>query len=151
MTSDFIEEDTCRTSPARSGVISTPDEEESRESVLKKALADDISSLAALPRKNGELVFQNPWESRAFGIAVALCENGLYDWNEFRDGLISHIQEWEENPEAKGEWDYYKHWVSSLENMLNEKGVASLEEISRKVTSVEAAWKHEEEHHSKQD
>ena len=33
----------------------------------------------ALPRKNGELVFAEPWEGRAFGIAVALKESGTYD------------------------------------------------------------------------
>ena len=29
----------------------------------------------ALPRKNGELVFEAPWEARAFGLAVALVGN----------------------------------------------------------------------------
>ena len=28
------------------------------------------------PRANGELVFEAPWESRAFGVAVALHESG---------------------------------------------------------------------------
>ena len=32
----------------------------------------------ALPRPNGELVFSTPWEGRAFGIAVALKNAGLY-------------------------------------------------------------------------
>ena len=31
---------------------------------------------AAPPRRNGELVFEVPWESRAFGVALALCEAG---------------------------------------------------------------------------
>ncbi len=34
----------------------------------------------ALPRSNGELVFNVPWEGRAFGIAVALKDSGLYRW-----------------------------------------------------------------------
>ena len=33
----------------------------------------------ALPRENGELVFQAPWEARAFGLAVALNEKDLYE------------------------------------------------------------------------
>ena len=37
----------------------------------------------ALPRSNGELVFDAPWEGRAFGIAVALNESGAYEWGEF--------------------------------------------------------------------
>ncbi|MCY3957090.1 MAG: nitrile hydratase subunit beta [Chloroflexi bacterium] len=42
----------------------------------------------ALPRKNGELVFNEPWEGRAFGLAAALTENGVHDWSDFRDRLI---------------------------------------------------------------
>ena len=41
----------------------------------------DMDAQIALPRQNGELVFQTPWEARAFGMAVALDENGAYgDW-----------------------------------------------------------------------
>ena len=32
----------------------------------------DSSGPAAPPRDNGELVFAAPWESRAFGLALAL-------------------------------------------------------------------------------
>src|SRR5262249_16430015 len=45
------------------------------------------SGPAAPPRDNGELVFAAPWESRAFGLALALNEAGLIDWEEFRQAL----------------------------------------------------------------
>ncbi len=48
-----------------------------------------------MPRKNGELVFQTPWESRVFGIAVTLCEQDVFEWEEFRQSLITEIREWE--------------------------------------------------------
>ena len=41
---------------------------------------------AALPRRNGELVFQAPWESRAFGVAIALHDAGAIDYEAFRRG-----------------------------------------------------------------
>ena len=34
----------------------------------------------ALPRKNGELVFDSEWEGRVFGLAVALNDRGLPSW-----------------------------------------------------------------------
>jgi len=43
----------------------------------------------ALPRKNGELVFEAPWEARAFGLAVALNEAGVYPWRDFSQGLAA--------------------------------------------------------------
>ena len=42
-----------------------------------------------LPRQNGELVFESPWEARAFGIAVALSEAGQYPWPDFSAALAS--------------------------------------------------------------
>ncbi len=45
----------------------------------------------ALPRSNGELVFNAPWEGRAFGFAFALKDGGLYQWEGFRDRLITEI------------------------------------------------------------
>jgi hypothetical protein len=48
-----------------------------------------MDGAAALPRKNGELVFEAPWEGRAFGMAVALSEGRLYGWDEFRARLVT--------------------------------------------------------------
>ena len=46
---------------------------------------------ASLPRRSGELVFHDQWERRVFALAVALCEQGHYSWDEFRDHLIAEI------------------------------------------------------------
>ena len=56
-----------------------------------------MSGSAALPRRNGELVFAEPWEGRAFGLAVALNENGAYDWPDawFRFwSVLVHVLVW---------------------------------------------------------
>jgi hypothetical protein len=55
----------------------------------------DSSGPAAPPRDNGELVFAAPWESRAFGLALALNEAGLIEWEDFRRALIREIGAWE--------------------------------------------------------
>ena len=43
----------------------------------------------AFPRHNGTLVFEAPWEARAFGLAVALNEAGVYPWRDFSQGLAA--------------------------------------------------------------
>ena len=53
----------------------------------------DVIGPAAVPRKNGELVFETPWESRSFGIAVALSKSGVFDWEEFTNTF---------------DWEYWK-------------------------------------------
>jgi len=114
----------------------------------KKKLPADASGPAAIPRKNGELVFETPWESRAFGIAVALSERGVYDWEEFRQGLIAEIGESErKNFPSGGTWNYYELWTTSLEKLLLEKGIVKKEEMAQRVAQVEATWKHDEKHH----
>src|SRR5215217_2112708 len=53
----------------------------------------DITGPAAAPRKNGELIFAEPWEGRAFGMALALNEGRCYPWEDFRRRLIAQIAE----------------------------------------------------------
>ncbi len=113
----------------------------------------DNSGPAAMPRKNGEFVFQTPWESRVFGIAVTLCEQDVFEWEEFRQSLITEIREWENvnHLDPKADWNYYQLWTQALEKILLRKGVLQSEEMMEKVTQVEASWKHDEgsdHHHS---
>ena len=80
----------------------------------------------ALPRKNGELVFEAPWEGRAFGMAVTLNEKGEYEWNEFQSMLAAEIADAERNNESS---TYYERWLSSLEKLLLDKGVLESKEL----------------------
>ncbi len=94
------------------------------ERATNSAIAE-MTGAAALPRKSGELVFHDDWERRAFAIAVALCEQGQFDWEDFRDELIAAIAASGEtpespNPDAPG---YYEHWLAGLERTLARKGL----------------------------
>jgi nitrile hydratase accessory protein len=71
---------------------------------------------AALPRRNGELVFDAPWEGRAFAMAVAAVDRLELDWDDFRRHLIAAI-------EADPDRPYYESWVSALEALLAEQGI----------------------------
>ena len=65
-------------------------------------LGADANGPAALPRRNGELVFAAPWESRAFGAAVAMSQSGIYRFDELRDLLIEEIGHWERTHGSDG-------------------------------------------------
>lgn len=85
-----------------------------------------------LPRKNGELVFHKPWEGRAFGMALALHDDGMYPWDEFRDRLIAEINstDCKSGPTS----DYYEHWLTAFEKLLLEKRIMTREDFeSRKA------------------
>ena len=50
-----------------------------------------MAGTAALPRENGELVFDAPWQGRVLGMALAVVQERGLDWDEFRQRLIAAI------------------------------------------------------------
>ena len=87
----------------------------------------------ALPRKNGELVFEAPWEGRAFGIAVALSEQGRYPWETFRQELITQIGAAEAGGATSG---YYERWLASLERVLIARGLLTEAELEARAAAI---------------
>jgi nitrile hydratase accessory protein len=67
-----------------------------------------------LPRRNGELVFEAPWESRAFGLAAAYVEASGGGWAGFRAHLIAAIDD------LPRDTPYYEAWVTALERLVAE-------------------------------
>ena len=102
------------------------------------APALDIEGPAAPPRSNGELVFAEPWESRAFGLAMTLHAGGVFEWEDFRRRLIAAIAEAERDPDPEEPWSYYRCWLSALEQVLDDKGVLSGEELLDRAKELDA-------------
>lgn len=98
----------------------------------------DSTGPAAPPRDNGELLFGAPWESQAFGIALALHDAGCIEWDEFRQALILQIREWEDaNPSLQG-WNYYECWLRSLERLVRGKGLIGADDLRGRLASLAA-------------
>ena len=75
----------------------------------------------APPRSNGELVFAAPWESRVFGITLALFEAGHFEWTEFQSRLIEAIAQHEAEL-GDGEFQYYACWLEAFRKLATAKG-----------------------------
>lgn len=80
---------------------------------MSGALVDDLP--ADLPRRNGEMVFEAPWEGRAFGLAAAYVEASGVGWAAFRAHLIAAIADLPEGT------PYYEAWVEALERLVAER------------------------------
>ena len=88
----------------------------------------------APPRKAGHLHFDREWEKLAFGMAIALSKQGHYEWEEFRQMLISTIGEWEATHKLDDpEWDYYQCWLTALETLALEAGVIKAGELDTRI------------------
>lgn len=86
----------------------------------------------ALPRSNGELVFAAPWEARAFGLAVALHEAGLYPWRHFSQGLAveTAVADRHDHPAS-----YYERWIEALEKLVLAQGLVTRPELEARITA----------------
>ena len=100
------------------------------------------------PRRNGELIFAEPWQSRAFGMVIALAETDVCKYEEFRQELIASIGRWDhehaDSPEAV--YDYYTHWLGSFERLLAARGLLSEEEIRKRSSDLRTADHHDHQH-----
>ena len=106
----------------------------------------DVEGPAAPPRSNGELVFAAPWESRAFGLAMALHDGGLFEWETFRGQLIAAVARAEG---AAGDFSYYRCWLEALQTLLASEGLVdpgAVEELAAVLACRPAGHDHDHEH-----
>lgn len=97
--------------------------------------AEDL--IAAARALAPEAVFSEPWEARAFAVAVALCEAGQFRWGEFQQSLIDEIAAAENAGRAtSGGADYYRHWLGALTRLLNAKGIVGGAELEARIADV---------------
>jgi nitrile hydratase accessory protein len=87
--------------------------------VVDRALGDETP----LPRDNGELVFEEPWQGRALGMGVVALERSGASWAEFRRHLAAAITARPAVEDESAAAAYYACWLDALETLLAERGV----------------------------
>jgi nitrile hydratase accessory protein len=78
---------------------------------------------APLPRDNGELVFEEPWQGRALGMAVVALDRLGLRWPDFRRHLVSAIATRPVSQDESRATAYYSAWLDALETLLAERGL----------------------------
>lgn len=103
-----------------------------------------MEGVEALPRRNGELVFDELWEGRLFGMAVALHDQSVYPWRTFRDALVSRIAA----ADAAGEQStYYERFLRAFEDVALAQGLVTADEIERRTQDYVSGLRDDEEPH----
>ena len=77
-----------------------------------------------------------PWEKRVDAIMRLVSDEKrqMLTVDELRRGIEDL------GPGAYEKLSYYERWISSLTNILIEKGVVTIDELGRKMSEVEARW-----------
>ena len=101
---------------------------------------DDMSLEGAIapPRANGEILFEAPWQSRVFGMARCLCEQGQYSWDEFRARLIEVVSAADAAAAPGDEYHYFDHFLEALTAVLEDKQLCNATEVNLKTTELSA-------------
>jgi nitrile hydratase accessory protein len=106
------------------------------------------SLIRELPGGSGDRSFDQPWELRAFAIAVAAYHSGQYEWSEFQLSLIESIKQWEQSG-GQEPWSYYERWLKALETVLAGNGALSDAALDERTTAVLATPKNANHHQAR--
>ncbi len=95
-----------------------------------------IAAVPGVPNDGEAPVFDEPWQAQAFAIALSLQQDGVFTWGEWAETLGDEINK----ARAAGDPDdgstYYHHWMATLERLVHEKELTSLEAL----VSYSRAW-----------
>lgn len=108
----------------------------SRNERLSAGEAAALAHLPEIPRDAEGPVFAEPWQAQVFAMTLALHQGGLFSWPEWAEHLGAAIA----RAQAAGDPDlgdsYYQHWLAALEALIQEKGVASEQQLEQ----LQRAW-----------
>jgi nitrile hydratase accessory protein len=107
----------------------------------------DIEGMTAPPRANGELVFTAPWESRAFGLTVSLCEGGHMEWPAFQQELIRSIGRWESTHEPGEAYSYWSCWLDATERLVARLDLVGSSEVDARAEAIAGREPGADHHH----
>jgi nitrile hydratase accessory protein len=81
-------------------------------------------------------VFAEPWQAQVFALTVALHERGCFAWREWAACLSRAIGEAQQAGDPDLGDTYYLHWLTALETLVRDKGIAS----PLALTALRQAW-----------
>ncbi|MBT8154080.1 nitrile hydratase accessory protein [Epibacterium ulvae] len=93
-----------------------------------------------IPKNEDGVVFNAPWEGRAFALVVNLHKAGVFAWEDWVETFSSEIAQ----VEAKDgpQQSYYECWVSALQKILVASDVMSDAEFAAFEAETLTDWPH---------
>ena len=87
-------------------------------------------------------VFDEPWQAGAFALVVQLHAAGAFTWSDWAAALSARIKAAEARGESVDGALYYEHWLSALEDLVSERGLAEPEALARRKDEWAEAYRH---------
>jgi nitrile hydratase accessory protein len=99
----------------------------------------EAARFAALPRLPADAegpVFAEPWQAQAFALTVQLHASGAFSWTDWAAALSAELKASDERGEPDDGTHYYEHWLTALERLAGERGLAAADALAER----KAAW-----------
>jgi nitrile hydratase accessory protein len=102
--------------------------------------AREVDSVSDAPPQDPDRTFAEPWQARAFAIAVLASRQGCFTWSEWTHALARELQRASApNPRA-GEGSYFDCWLAALQSLLVNKQTVAPDEIQARKEAWQAAY-----------
>jgi len=88
-------------------------------------------TIPSIPRDANGPIFREPWEAHAFAMAIALYDRRLFTWSEWAAKLGEEIKKAQANGDPDTGETYYRHWLTTLERIVAEKGVTTPQALAQ--------------------
>ena len=88
-----------------------------------------------------DAAFAEPWQARAFAIAILASRQGCFTWSEWTYELARELRGTSEQGPAPRERSYFDCWLSALASLLVGKGAVDQSELSDRKRAWEQAYR----------
>lgn len=88
-----------------------------------------MTGAPAPPLDNGAFIFDEPWQGRAFGLALVLIEQLGLPWEEFQRRLITAIADEPHRP-------YYESWAAAVESLAVDQDLVKTDQLDRAAAAI---------------
>ena len=106
---------------------------------MKESLPS-IDDLPMLPRDKEGPVFSQPWEAKAFALAVRLSEAGYFTWQEWVRIFGQEIKAAQKRDDPDLGDTYYHHWLNALEQICAVKRLVGRQDMRRRTATWRQAY-----------
>lgn len=102
--------------------------------------ADALPFDQSLPGGQG-VAFAEPWQARAFAIAVLASRQGCFTWSEWTHALSRELQRAADADPRAAAASYFDCWLSALQSLLVGKGAIGQGELHERKHAWEDAYR----------
>lgn len=90
--------------------------------------------------QSDEPAFAEPWQARAFALAILSSRQGCFTWSEWTHALGRELQRASDADTSGAQPGYFDCWLSALQSLLVGKGAVAQGELHERKDAWEDAY-----------